>query len=173
MAVLYAIFMYMGVTPMTELEFFQRILLLVMPKKHQPDLVFLRHVRLSRVNLFTGIQIFCLLLLFIIKMNKQISITFPLMVLALVFIRYGLCYFFTEKELSYLDDILPGTGKKKKILNVTDVNIDLVEKARKGSILQRLKNKSDLSNKSNNDTDQASELIEKKKAPAKKNEAKE
>lgn len=162
MAVLYAIFMYMGVTPMTELEFFQRILLLVMPKKHQPDLVFLRHVRLSRVNLFTGIQLSCLILLFIIKMNKQISITFPLMVLALVFIRYGLCFFFTEKELSYLDDILPGTGKKKKMLNVTDVNIDLVEKARKRSILHKLKNKSDASLKYKIDTKQTSELIDEK-----------
>ena len=80
MPVLYAIFMYMGVTPMGELEFFQRILLFLMPKKYQPDLVFLRHVRLGRVHLFTLIQIICLILLFVLKLFKAISIVFPMMV---------------------------------------------------------------------------------------------
>lgn len=132
MAVLYAIFMYMGVTPMGELEFYQRMLLILMPKKHQPDLVFLRHVRPSRVHLFTVIQLICLAILFFLKLNKKISITFPLMVLALVFIRFGLSYIFTEKELSYLDDILPGTRSKKKItLGLDQVNLEVFEKARK------------------------------------------
>ena len=80
MAVLYAIFMYMGVTPMAELEFYQRILIMFMPKKLQPDLGFLRHVRLHRVHLFTAIQIACLAVLFALKLNKTVSITFPLMV---------------------------------------------------------------------------------------------
>ena len=80
MAVLYAIFMYMGVTPMSELEFYQRILIMFMPKKLQPDLGYLRHVRLNRVHLFTAIQILCLAVLFALKLNKTVSITFPLMV---------------------------------------------------------------------------------------------
>lgn len=80
MAVLYAIFLYMGVTPMSELEFYQRILLMFMPRKQQPDLLFLRHVRLWRVHLFTIIQIMCLLVLFLLKLNETISISFPLMV---------------------------------------------------------------------------------------------
>ena len=109
MAVLYAIFLYMGVTPMGELEFVQRILLLFRPRNNLPDLVYLRQVRLSRVHLFTLIQIICLVILFLLKMNKMISITFPLMVVSLVFIRFGLNYVFTEKELSYLDDLIPGT----------------------------------------------------------------
>ncbi|RNA30529.1 Sodium-driven chloride bicarbonate [Brachionus plicatilis] len=171
MAVLYAIFMYMGVTPMGELEFFQRIQLLLMPKKHQPDLVYLRHVRLSRVHLFTIIQLICLVILFILKMNKKVSITFPLMVLALVFIRYALSYFFTEKELSYLDDILPGTGKKKKVLNVGEVNIDILEQARKGSIWRKGPNRADLTVRRNSvNMNQIVELIESKKASLLKSE---
>lgn len=114
MPVLYAVFMYMGVTPMGELDFFQRILLLLMPKKHQPDHVFTRYVRLFRVNLFTFIQITCLVLLYALKMNKTLSITFPLMVVALVFIRVGLNYFFTDVELRHLDDILPSFRSNKK-----------------------------------------------------------
>lgn len=113
MPVLYAIFMYMGVTPMGELELYKRILLLFMPKKHQPDHIFTRHVRLYRVHLFTFIQIICLVILYALKMNKTISITFPLMVVCLVFIRFALNYVFTDKELNYLDDILPALRKKK------------------------------------------------------------
>lgn len=92
MAVLYAIFMYMGVTPMSELEFYQRILIMFMPKKLQPDLGFLRHVRLHRVHLFTAIQIICLAVLFALKLNKTISITFPLMVFII-----NLLFLYSEK----------------------------------------------------------------------------
>lgn len=80
MPVLYAIFLYMGVTPMGELDFWRRILLFFMPKKHQPDYVFTRHVRLGRVHLFTFIQVVCTFLLYALKSNKVLSITFPLMV---------------------------------------------------------------------------------------------
>jgi hypothetical protein len=136
MPVLYAIFMYMGVTPMGELEFFQRMLLMLMPKKHQPNLSYLRHVRLFRVNLFTAIQMTCLAILFFLKLNKTISITFPLMVLALIFIRIGMSYVFTEKELSYLDDLIPGMGvsKRKRQLSINQVNVEVFEKARKNPL---------------------------------------
>ena len=82
MPILFAVFMYMGIVPMGELEFYQRITLMLMPKKHQPDLMYLRHVRLYRVHLFTIVQIICLILLFILLsyINQAISITFPLMV---------------------------------------------------------------------------------------------
>lgn len=116
---------------MSELEFYQRVLLILMPKKHQPDLVFLRHVRLNRVNLFTFIQVVCLICLFLLKLYKTISITFPIMVLALVFIRLFLNYVFTEKELSYLDDIIPGTETKRKrriSLNELLEKVELLER---------------------------------------------
>lgn len=132
MPVLYAIFMYMGVTPMGELEFFQRILLFLMPKKYQPDLVFLRHVRLGRVHLFTLIQIACLILLFVLKLFKAISIVFPMMVLALIFIRFAMSYIFTDKELSYLDDLIPGIENlPKKRMSLNQVNVETLEKVRK------------------------------------------
>lgn len=141
MPVLYSIFMYMGVTPMGELEFFQRMLLMLMPKKHQPNLSYLRHVRLFRVNLFTAIQMICLAVLFFLKLNKTISITFPLMVLALIFIRIAMSYIFTEKELSYLDDLIPGMGvsKRKRQLSINQVNVEVFEKARKDPLANYLK----------------------------------
>jgi hypothetical protein len=133
MPVLYALFLYMGVTPLSELEFFQRIQLMMMPKKRQPNLSFLRHVRLYKVNLFTAIQMVCLAVLFFLKLNKIVSIGFPLMVLALIFIRIGMNFIFTEKELSYLDDLVPGMGvsKRKRQLNINQVNVEEFDRARK------------------------------------------
>lgn len=51
-----------------------------MPAKHQPDFIYLRHVPLRKVHLFTIIQLSCLILLWIIKTSKA-AIVFPMMVL--------------------------------------------------------------------------------------------
>jgi len=62
------------------LQFVQRVLIMFMPPKYQPDYMYLRHVPLRRVHLFTAIQIICLIGLWVIKTIKEISIIFPLMV---------------------------------------------------------------------------------------------
>lgn len=56
-----------------------RLKLLLMPAKHQPDLVYLRHVPLRKVHLFTFMQILCLALLWILK-STVAAIVFPVMV---------------------------------------------------------------------------------------------
>ena len=83
MPVLYGVFLYMGVASLNGIQFFDRILLFFMPKKYQPDLPYLRRVPLMRVHLFTGIQLLCLVALWIIKDIKATSILFPVMVSAL------------------------------------------------------------------------------------------
>ncbi|MCW0289920.1 hypothetical protein NIL06_25635, partial [Klebsiella pneumoniae] len=50
-----------------------------MPAKHQPDFIYLRHVPLRKVHLFTIIQLSCLALLWIIKTSRA-AIVFPMMV---------------------------------------------------------------------------------------------
>ena len=80
MPVLYGVFLYMGVASLNGLQFFDRLLLFLMPKKYQPDLPYLRRVPLGRVHLFTIIQFACLVLLWIIKDIKATSILFPIMV---------------------------------------------------------------------------------------------
>jgi hypothetical protein len=80
MPVLYGIFLYMGIASLKGIQFIDRLFIMFMPEKHQPDYIFLRHVRTRRVHLFTLIQISCLVFLFVIKSTKAISITFPLMV---------------------------------------------------------------------------------------------
>jgi hypothetical protein len=80
MPVLYGVFLYMGIASLNGIQFIDRLFIILMPEKYQPDYMFLRHVRTLRVHIFTFIQISSLIFLFVIKANKEISITFPLMV---------------------------------------------------------------------------------------------
>ncbi|CAF2401099.1 unnamed protein product [Rotaria sp. Silwood2] len=113
MPVLYGVFLYMGISSMKEIQLISRILLILMPEKYQPDYVYLRYVRTRRVHMFTIIQLSCLILLWIIKSIKSISILFPIMVLALVGARKAMDYMFTQRELEYLDDVMPEVVKKE------------------------------------------------------------
>ncbi|XP_037345671.1 electroneutral sodium bicarbonate exchanger 1 isoform X2 [Pungitius pungitius] len=111
MPVLYGVFLYMGVSSLKGIQFFDRLKLFGMPAKHQPDFIYLRHVPLRKVHLFTLTQLTCLLLLWFIKTSPA-AIVFPMMVLALVFIRKLLDCCFSDRELSYLDDLMPEWKKK-------------------------------------------------------------
>ncbi|KAL0978305.1 hypothetical protein UPYG_G00168670 [Umbra pygmaea] len=122
MPVLYGVFLYMGASSLRGIQFFDRLKLFGMPAKHQPDFIYLRHVPLRKVHLFTITQLTCLALLWIIKTSKA-AIVFPMMVLALVFIRKLLDLCFTKRELSYLDDIMPES--KKKQLHDASKNVDV------------------------------------------------
>ncbi|XP_027147242.1 sodium-driven chloride bicarbonate exchanger isoform X2 [Larimichthys crocea] len=112
MPVLYGVFLYMGASSLRGIQFFDRLRLFSMPAKHQPDFIYLRHVPLRKVHLFTIVQLSCLVLLWVIKTSKA-AIVFPMMVLALVFIRKLLDFMFTKRELSWLDDLMPEWKKKK------------------------------------------------------------
>ncbi|XP_024154211.1 sodium bicarbonate cotransporter 3 isoform X10 [Oryzias melastigma] len=136
MPVLYGVFLYMGASSLKGIQvrrscrlglwsevqnseavfvlspqFFDRIKLFGMPAKHQPDLIYLRYVPLWKVHIFTLIQLTCLVLLWVIKASAA-AVVFPMMVLALVFIRKLLDFFFTKRELSWLDDLMPESKKK-------------------------------------------------------------
>uniref|UniRef100_A0A4W4FKU7 Anion exchange protein n=1 Tax=Electrophorus electricus TaxID=8005 RepID=A0A4W4FKU7_ELEEL len=113
MPVLYGVFLYMGVSSLKGIQFFDRIKLFAMPAKHQPDLIYLRYVPLWKVHVFTLVQLTCLVLLWVIKASTA-RVVFPMMVLALVFVRKLLDLFFTKRELSWLDDLMPESKKKKE-----------------------------------------------------------
>ncbi|KAM4539142.1 sodium bicarbonate cotransporter 3-like isoform 3-T3 [Odontesthes bonariensis] len=113
MPVLYGVFLYMGASSLKGIQFFDRIKLFGMPAKHQPDLIYLRYVPLWKVHIFTLVQLTCLVLLWVIKASAA-AVVFPMMVLALVFIRKLLDFFFTKRELSWLDDLMPESKKKKE-----------------------------------------------------------
>ncbi|KAM8827604.1 electrogenic sodium bicarbonate cotransporter 1-like isoform 4-T5 [Spinachia spinachia] len=113
MPVLYGVFLYMGVASLNGVQFMDRLQLLLMPAKHQPDLIYLRHVPQRRIHLFTFIQVLCLAFLWILK-STVAAIVFPVMILALVAVRKAMDYLFSQHDLGYLDDVIPEKDKKKK-----------------------------------------------------------
>ncbi|XP_068140193.1 electroneutral sodium bicarbonate exchanger 1 isoform X4 [Drosophila tropicalis] len=112
MPVLFGVFLYMGVASLKGLQFFDRILIMFMPAKYQPDYMFLRQVPIKRVHLFTIIQLACLIILWLIKSFSQTSILFPLMLVVMIGIRKSLDLVFTRRELKILDDIMPEMTKR-------------------------------------------------------------
>ncbi|XP_054596771.1 sodium bicarbonate cotransporter 3 isoform X1 [Nothobranchius furzeri] len=112
MPVLYGVFLYMGVSSLKGIQLFDRIKLFGMPSKHQPDLIYLRYVPLWKVHVFTVVQLSCLILLLVIKLTSA-AVIFPMMVLALVFVRKLLDFCYSKRELSWLDDLIPESKKKR------------------------------------------------------------
>lgn len=116
MPVLYGVLMYMGVASLKGMQFIDRLGLLMMPPKYQPDYYYLRHVPISKVHFFTIIQILALGLLWLLKSTKA-SLIFPLMVLALVGFRKCMDYtprIFSQNDLYWLDNLMPSSGSDKK-----------------------------------------------------------
>ncbi|GBP31351.1 Electroneutral sodium bicarbonate exchanger 1 [Eumeta japonica] len=112
MPVLFGVFLYMGVASLKGLQFFDRILIMFMPQKYQPDHMFLRQVPIRRVHLFTVIQLTCLVCLWVIKSFSLTSILFPLMLVVMIGIRKSLDLIFTRREMKILDDVMPEMTKR-------------------------------------------------------------
>jgi len=114
MPVLYGVFLYMGIAALGGIQLFDRILLLLMPMKYQPDTIYIRHVPISVIHKFTLCQVLSLAVLWIIKSIKKTSIAFPVMLVAMVGARKLMEKCFSEKDLKYLDDKMPEFHLRKK-----------------------------------------------------------
>ncbi|KAJ8005862.1 hypothetical protein DPEC_G00122320 [Dallia pectoralis] len=119
MPVLYGVFLYMGMASLSGIQFWERIKLYMMPAKYQPDFPFLRHVPLRRVHLFTLVQIVCLSVLWVLK-STFLAILFPVMILGLLVVRKMLDMMFSQHDLAWIDDILPGRDGKKDTKKKSD-----------------------------------------------------
>jgi len=115
MPVLYGVFLYMGTSTLDDIHFFQRLRILFIPPKYQPDFEYLRAVPLKRVHMFTFVQLICFVVLWVVKGNKTISIAFPLMLVVIIFVRKLLDYVFTKSELRALDTVIPPFRQKKML----------------------------------------------------------
>ncbi|XP_054827076.1 anion exchange protein 3 [Eublepharis macularius] len=103
LAVLFGIFLYMGVTSLTGIQLYERLLLIFMPSKHHPDHVYVVKVKTWRMNLFTCIQLACIVLLWVVK-STVASLAFPfILIMTVPLRRFLLPRFFHEKELKALD----------------------------------------------------------------------
>lgn len=103
LAVLFGIFLYMGITSLSGIQLFDRILLLFKPPKYHPDVPFVKRVKTWRMHLFTGIQIICLAVLWVVK-STPASLALPfVLILTVPLRRLLLPLIFRELELQCLD----------------------------------------------------------------------
>uniref|UniRef100_A0A9L0SMP8 Anion exchange protein n=1 Tax=Equus caballus TaxID=9796 RepID=A0A9L0SMP8_HORSE len=99
LAVLFGIFLYMGVTSLNGIQFYERLHLLLMPPKHHPDVTYVKKVRTLRMHLFTALQLLCLALLWAV-MSTAASLAFPFILILTVPLRMVvLTRIFTEREM--------------------------------------------------------------------------
>ena len=101
-AVLYGLFLYMGVVSIAGNQFFERIMLWGMDPALYPRTHYIRNAPLSKIHLFTLIQLGGLVLLWIVK-ESAIGILFPLFIALLVPVRIIANRYFTADELRVLD----------------------------------------------------------------------
>uniref|UniRef100_A0A8C5HID0 Anion exchange protein n=1 Tax=Gouania willdenowi TaxID=441366 RepID=A0A8C5HID0_GOUWI len=103
LAVLFGIFLYMGVTSLTGIQLYERITLMVTPAKHHPEHIYVTKVRTWRMNLFTAIQLACIVALWVVK-STVASLAFPFVLIMTVPLRrLILSRIFTERELQAVE----------------------------------------------------------------------
>ncbi|XP_077436827.1 anion exchange protein 3 isoform X1 [Vanacampus margaritifer] len=103
LAVLFGIFLYMGVTSLTGIQLYERITLMVTPAKHHPDHIYVTKVKTWRMNMFTLIQLGCIVALWVVK-STAASLAFPFVLIMTVPLRRViLSRIFEERELQALD----------------------------------------------------------------------
>ncbi|KFP31131.1 Band 3 anion transport protein, partial [Colius striatus] len=99
LAVLFGIFLYMGVTSLFGIQLFDRILLLLMPPKYHPNEPYVTRVKTWRMHLFTFTQIVVLVLLWVVK-STPASLALPfVLILTVVLRRFLLPKIFKDIEL--------------------------------------------------------------------------
>uniref|UniRef100_A0A1A8ILL6 Anion exchange protein n=1 Tax=Nothobranchius kuhntae TaxID=321403 RepID=A0A1A8ILL6_NOTKU len=103
LAVLFGIFLYMGVMSLNGIQLTERMKLLLMPPKYHPDHTYVRKVRTWRMHLFTCIQLVCLAVLWAV-MSTQASLAFPFVLILTVPVKiFVLHRIFNPREVACLD----------------------------------------------------------------------
>jgi len=111
-AVLFGVFLYMGVSGMNGIQWWDRMLLCLMPIKHHPSVTYVKRVRTWRMVLFTFLQALGLGLLWYIK-SSPAALAFPIFVVMMIPYRWSMKFIFTENELDALDGPTSGQNYDK------------------------------------------------------------
>uniref|UniRef100_A0A8C2EXZ0 Anion exchange protein n=1 Tax=Cyprinus carpio TaxID=7962 RepID=A0A8C2EXZ0_CYPCA len=109
---LFGIFLYMGITSLSGIQLWDRILLLLIPKKYHPNEPYATKVSTSRMHVFTAIQIVCLAILWMVK-SSPVSLALPFVLILTIPLRMFITgRLFTEQEIKYVSGALTETKKK-------------------------------------------------------------
>lgn len=87
MAVISGLFLYLGVKMMSGNDFLSRIRYLFMDPSLYPEDSPMQQTPPSQVHRFTLLQVACLAMLWVLKLNKRTSMFFPAVIATLMFIR--------------------------------------------------------------------------------------
>merc|ERR1711920_265318 len=103
-AVLYGVFLYMGVSSLNGNELFERLALwAIWDTNKYPQYPYLQRVSINRVHMFTGLQAVGLAILYALKSVKEVAVVFPFFIAFLAIIRPYFRKVFTNEELKALD----------------------------------------------------------------------
>ena len=102
MAVLYGLFLFMGVVSMSGNQFFERLRLWLMDSSLYPTTHYMRRVPTWTIHKFTLLQLVCLIVLGLVEVSP-LGILFPLFLVLLVPVRMLAGRFFTPEQLAALD----------------------------------------------------------------------
>ena len=97
-AVLFGVFLYMGISSMSGIQFFDRLILILMPVKHHGNVSYVRRVKTLKMHLFTGLQSLGLVILWVVK-SSSLALAFPFFVVGMVPYRLTFKLFFNPREL--------------------------------------------------------------------------
>uniref|UniRef100_A0A4W4HHQ8 Anion exchange protein n=1 Tax=Electrophorus electricus TaxID=8005 RepID=A0A4W4HHQ8_ELEEL len=112
MPALFGIFLYMGITSLSGIQLWDRILLLLVPKKYHPNEPYATRVMTSRMHMFTAIQVVCLAMLWTAK-SSVLSLALPFILILTVPLRmYMTGRVFTQLEMKCVRKL-----QKKFIVN--------------------------------------------------------
>ena len=95
----------MGVGSMAGNQLFERLeLLFIWRTKAYPKYAYVQHVKQSQLHRFTLFQLFCFGVIYGMMRVEAISVAFPFMIGALIFVRPCMTRCWTKEELHYLDE---------------------------------------------------------------------
>jgi hypothetical protein len=102
MAILYGLFLYMGIVSMKGNQFFERLSLWIMDSELYPEKHYTHKAPMSVIHKFTFIQLVSLIILWVVKVSPA-GLLFPLFIAFLVPLRFKMKSMFKPEHLECLD----------------------------------------------------------------------
>merc|ERR1711933_567740 len=103
-AVLYGVFLFMGVSTISGNALFDRMSLwLIWDTSKYPEYPFIKGIDNKKLHMYTFIQFLCLVVLYVLKSIKAIAVVFPFFLIVIAFVRMFLSKYYSEEELLVLD----------------------------------------------------------------------
>jgi len=103
-SVLYGVFLYMGVTSLVGIQFYDRVALwFVWDTNEWPQYSFVKKVPRATIHRFTAFQLLMFAILYGLKETPNVAVVFPFFIGALIFVRRGMGRCFSAEALAALD----------------------------------------------------------------------